>query len=146
MSDRRPDAERIAALADLMGRHGLAGVKIKLGDVAYELERDLPRGAAVEGAVPASQPQAVAGPPQAAPNVKKVTAPLVGVFYRAPAPGAEPFVEPGDRVEVGQTLCIVEAMKLMNEIASDFAGTVRRVVPENGALVALGEELFWIEP
>ena len=74
-----------------------------------------------------------------------MTAPIIGVFYRSPAPGSEAFVEVGDRVEVGQVLCILEAMKLMNEITSDFAGVVRRILPENGALVSLGEEMFWIE-
>jgi acetyl-CoA carboxylase biotin carboxyl carrier protein len=68
------------------------------------------------------------------------------VFYSAPSPGAEPFVNVGDRVAVGQVLCILEAMKLMNEITSDYAGVVRRILPENGALVSLGEEMFWIEP
>jgi acetyl-CoA carboxylase biotin carboxyl carrier protein len=84
--------------------------------------------------------------PAAAANVKKVTAPIIGVFYAAPSPGAESFVNVGDRVSVGQVLCILEAMKLMNEITSDYAGVVRRVLPENGALVSLGEEMFWIEP
>jgi acetyl-CoA carboxylase biotin carboxyl carrier protein len=82
----------------------------------------------------------------AAANTKKVTAPIIGVFYRSAAPGAEVFVEVGDRVEVGQVLCILEAMKLMNEITSDYAGIIRRILPENGALVSLGEEMFWIEP
>jgi acetyl-CoA carboxylase biotin carboxyl carrier protein len=84
--------------------------------------------------------------PTAAANTKKIVAPIIGVFYSAPSPGAEPFVNVGDRVSVGQVLCILEAMKLMNEITSDYAGVVRRVLPENGALVSLGEEMFWIEP
>jgi acetyl-CoA carboxylase biotin carboxyl carrier protein len=71
---------------------------------------------------------------------------VVGVFYRSASPGSEPFVEVGSRVSVGQTLCILEAMKLMNEITSDHAGVVSRILPENGELVTLGQELFWIEP
>jgi acetyl-CoA carboxylase biotin carboxyl carrier protein len=147
----RNDAERIAALAALMERHDLAEVKVKIGDQAVEIVRTPPAaaappaaGASDEGA-PVATPSAPP-PPQASALVKKVTAPLVGVFYRAPQPGAAPFVEIGDRVVVGQTLCIVEAMKLMNEITSDYAGVVTRVVAENSALVTLGEELFWIEP
>jgi len=76
----------------------------------------------------------------------ETTAPLVGVFYRSAAPDAESFVEEGDRVEAGQVLCILEAMKLFNEITSDYSGIVTRIVPENGELVSLGQELFWIEP
>jgi acetyl-CoA carboxylase biotin carboxyl carrier protein len=100
-------------------------------------------------AMPAAQAAPSAGAPSAsaAPaNAKKVTAPLVGVFYRSPAPDAEPFVKAGDRVEVGQVLCILEAMKLFNEITSDYAGVVTRIIPENGELVSLGQEMFWIEP
>ena len=101
--------------------------------------------------MPLEAPAAIAAPlpipqPSIAANAKKVAAPIIGVFYRSPAPGAESFVEVGDRVEVGQVLCILEAMKLMNEITSDYAGVVRRILPENGALVSLGEEMFWIEP
>jgi acetyl-CoA carboxylase biotin carboxyl carrier protein len=79
-------------------------------------------------------------------NVKRVTAPVVGVFYGASSPSADPFVGVGDRVVPGQVLCILEAMKLMNEITSEFAGVVSRVIPENGQLVSLGDDLFWIEP
>jgi acetyl-CoA carboxylase biotin carboxyl carrier protein len=70
----------------------------------------------------------------------------VGVFYRSPSPDAEAYVKVGDRVEAGQVVCILEAMKLFNEITSDHAGVVTRIIPENGELVSLGQELFWIEP
>ena len=78
-------------------------------------------------------------------HYRKITAPIVGVFYRSSSPGAEQFVQIGDRVEVGQVVCILEAMKLMNEITSDHAGVVKRILPENGTLVSIGEELLWIE-
>ena len=71
-----------------------------------------------------------------------VTSPFVGTFYRAPAPDADPFVEVGTVIKPGQTLCIVEAMKLMNEIESDFAGTVVEVLVENGNSVEFGQKLF----
>ena len=71
---------------------------------------------------------------------------MVGVYYSASSPGADPFVTVGERVVPGQVLCILEAMKLMNEITSEFAGVVNRVIPENGQLVSLGDDLFWIEP
>jgi acetyl-CoA carboxylase biotin carboxyl carrier protein len=86
------------------------------------------------------------GAPVAPPNVKRVTAPLTGVFYRSSSPDALPFVELGDRVEDGGVLCILEAMKLFNEIQSDYTGTVMRILPENGELVSQGDELFWIAP
>jgi acetyl-CoA carboxylase biotin carboxyl carrier protein len=79
-------------------------------------------------------------------NVTKVLAPLTGVFYRASSPDAPAYVDVGDRVEAGDVLCVLEAMKLFNEIQSDDAGTIVRIVPGNGELVSQGEELFWIGP
>ncbi|ACI19929.1 acetyl-CoA carboxylase biotin carboxyl carrier protein [Dictyoglomus thermophilum] len=74
-----------------------------------------------------------------------ITAPLVGVFYRSPAPGAPPFVEEGDLVEPGQTVCIIEAMKLMNEIKSHVRGRVKKILVDNGQAVEFGQKLFLIE-
>jgi len=78
-------------------------------------------------------------------NLHFVTSPIVGTFYRAPNPDAPPFVQPGDRVRKGQVLCIVEAMKLMNEIESDVDGIVVRIYPENAQPVEFGERLFAIK-
>ncbi len=77
-------------------------------------------------------------------NIHVIKSPLVGTFYRAPSPNAEPFVKEGDFVKKGQVLCIVEAMKVMNEIESDADGIVERVLIENGKPVEYGQELFWI--
>lgn len=74
-----------------------------------------------------------------------ITAPLVGVFYRSPAPGAPPFVEEGDLVEPGQTVCIIEAMKLMNEIKSHVRGRIKKILVENGEAVEFGQKLFLVE-
>jgi acetyl-CoA carboxylase biotin carboxyl carrier protein len=74
-----------------------------------------------------------------------VPAPLVGVFYRSPAPGAKAFVEVGDEVVAGQVLCILEAMKLMNEIVSEYSGKIARICVTDGQLVSLRQEMFWIE-
>lgn len=79
-------------------------------------------------------------------NYITVTAPMVGTFYRAPAPDAEPYVKPGQIVEVGQPLCIIEAMKLMNEIESEVRGRIERIVVENGEPVEYGQPLFVIAP
>ena len=98
----------------------------------------------------ATQPAAPAAGGAAEPAVKtnliEVTSPMVGTFYRASSPGAKPFVEVGDRVVLGQTLCILEAMKLMNEIESEVAGTVREICVENAQPVEFGHRLFLIEP
>ncbi len=79
-------------------------------------------------------------------NLVEVTSPMVGTFYRAPSPGADPFTEVGATVEEGDTLCIIEAMKLMNELESEMAGTVREVCVENGEPVEYGQVLFRVEP
>lgn len=79
-------------------------------------------------------------------NGNYIIAPLVGVFYRAPAPGAPPFVNEGDLVEVGQTLCIIEAMKLMNEVKSDIRARIKEILVENGQPVEYGQKLFLVEP
>ena len=85
------------------------------------------------------------GEEKLASNLKQIKSPMVGTFYRSPAPGSEPFTEVGQPVAVGQTVCIVEAMKLMNEIGSDFNGVIRRVLTENGQPVEYGQPLFLIE-
>ncbi len=84
--------------------------------------------------------------PQREEGLLEVTAPMVGTFYHAPAPGAEPFVKPGDVVEPGDTLCILEAMKLMNEIEADIGGEVVAVEVENGQLVEFGQLLITLRP
>ena len=102
-------------------------------------------------AVPASAPAAQAGAAPAAAgapagNLVEIKSPMVGTFYRSPAPEAPPYVEVGSRVAKGQTLCILEAMKLMNELESEAAGTIREICVENGEPVEYGQVLFRIEP
>lgn len=96
-------------------------------------------------AAPAA-PEASAAPVESGKKTHKVLSPIVGTFYRAPAPDADAFVKVGDRVTVGQTLCIVEAMKLMNEIESDCSGTVVKILVENQNPVEYNQPLFEIEP
>jgi acetyl-CoA carboxylase biotin carboxyl carrier protein len=141
------EEQTLKDLLAIMHENDLDALKVKVGDAIFELVRREP-GAATAPAAAAAAVPAPSGPaaPAASANVKKVTAPLVGVFYRSAAPDAEAFVKEGDRVETGQVLCILEAMKLFNEITSDYSGIVTRIVPENGELVSLGQELFWIEP
>jgi acetyl-CoA carboxylase biotin carboxyl carrier protein len=95
---------------------------------------------------PAAAPPAPAPVPEPEENLQSVKSPIVGTFYEAPSPGAPPFVKPGDMVEVGQVLCIVEAMKLLNEIESDVAGEVLKKLASNGQPIEYGQELFVIRP
>ncbi len=143
------EKQTLDELLGIMHEHDLDAIKVKMDGQIYELVRR-EAGAAPASAQPAPSgagPAATTpGQPIASPNVKKVTAPLVGVFYQQPSPDSEPFVTVGARVEVGQVICILEAMKLFNEITSDHAGVVTRIIPENGELVSLGQEMFWIEP
>jgi acetyl-CoA carboxylase biotin carboxyl carrier protein len=146
------ERERIDELTAIARELDLDALSVRFGEVTYDLTLREPAAAAAPvaaGAVPAATPDgsSFAGArPKAGPNTKKINAPIIGVFYRAAAPGNDSFVEVGDRVAPGQVLCILEAMKLMNEITSDYAGVVSRILPDNGALVSLGEEMFWIEP
>lgn len=147
------EAEGIRVLGEILREFDLDAIRVKLGAAEVELVRREPSAvapaaaAAPAPALPAAADPVAADAVAAAPaGIRKVTAPVVGVFYRASSPGADPFVEAGQRVVPGQVLCILEAMKLMNEITSEVAGTVVRVLPENGELVTLGADLFWIEP
>lgn len=138
------ERETLEQLLGLMREHDLDRIKVKVGDAVYELVRRQAPAAPTNGVTPFAPAESQAATPAA--NVKRVLAPLTGVFYRQPAPDAEPFVAEGDRVDVGQVLCVLEAMKLFNEIQSDYSGTVVRILPGNGELVSQGEELFWIQP
>ena len=146
MDDRyAEETQTLRELLELMHEHDLDTIKVKLGDAIYELSRrgsDAPH----EASGPPAPVSAEQTPPAAPANVTKVPAPLTGVFYRSSSPESAPYVEVGDRVEIGDVLCVLEAMKLFNEIQSDYAGTILRIVPGNGELVSQGEDLFWIEP
>ncbi len=106
----------------------------------------VPRAVSVAPA-PAAAPVAEAAPAVAPPaSQKTVTSPMVGTFYRSPAPDADPFVEVGDIIEVGQTVCIIEAMKLMNEIEAEVKGRVVQILVDNAQAVEFGQKLFLVEP
>ena len=148
MDERYAEETRtLRELLAIMCEHDLDTIKVKLGDAVYELSRRhaQPGTAASAYGNPTAVPGAESAP-VASPSVVKVFAPLTGVFYRSSSPEAAPFVEVGDRVQTGDVLCVLEAMKLFNEIQSDDAGTVVRILPGNGELVSQGDELFWIEP
>ena len=142
-------------LVELMQRDGLDRLRVRVGDLDVDL-RMTPRKAARDASattVTAGNPSPAAHAPaapaerrdEAPPNVRKVLAPLVGVFYRAPAPNEPAFVNVGDTVSEGQVLCILEAMKLMNEIVSEYEGRVVKICMNDADLASLHQELFWIE-
>ena len=124
----------IRAYAKIMNEMGLTGLEITEGDKVLRLER----AAASAPVVPVPIPQEAPKAESPVDEGKCVTSPMVGVFYAAPAENAEPFVQPGQRVQKGQTLCIIEAMKLMNEITADRDGEILDVCLQNGAVVEYG--------
>jgi acetyl-CoA carboxylase biotin carboxyl carrier protein len=96
--------------------------------------------------VPAAAPAAAAPSPAADAHLVAIVSPMVGTFYRSPAPDADPYVEMNSQVDLGQTVCIVEAMKLMNEIESEVRGRIARVLVDNGQPVEYGQTLFLVDP
>jgi acetyl-CoA carboxylase biotin carboxyl carrier protein len=139
------DLEAIESLITLMRDNSVAEVKYE--DEAVKLTVKL-LGAQVAAPLPApvAVAAAAAAPAAEEPVGTVVKAPMVGTFYRAPKPEAPPFVSVGTKVGVGQALCILEAMKLMNEIESDVAGEVIEILVENGQPVQFGQPLFRIRP
>lgn len=155
------DSKRLAEIADVMEDCGLTRVRVEEPDgTAVELER---ASAAQTVAVPMPMPSAMAAPvaapaaapaapepaaqaPAAAPELMgaEVTAPMVGVFYAAPAPGDEPFVHVGSKVKAGETLCIIEAMKVLNEVTAESDGEVLEICVADGDLVEFGSCLMRI--
>lgn len=145
------DSKRLAEIADVMEDRGLTRVRVEEPDgTAVELER---ASAAQPVAAPMPMPGAVTAPavapvamPAAAPEPKgsEVTAPMVGVFYAAPAPGDEPFVHVGSKVKAGETLCIIEAMKVLNEVTAEADGEVLEICVADGDLVEFGSCLMRI--
>lgn len=131
----------IRRYAGLMEELGLTGLEVTEGDQVVRLERWA--SAAAKGQdIPARQMHAE---PENRDYVS-VTSPIVGVFYAAPAENADPFVAVGDRVEQGEVLCVIEAMKLMNEIRAETGGVIREICATNGQVVEYGTELFRIRP
>lgn len=142
------DIRKIKKLIELLEDSGVAEIEIKEGEESVRISRYGQPAAAPAPAVPAPVP--VAAPVEVPPEPPAVSghpilSPMVGTFYRAPSPGAKPFVELGQRVEVGTVLCIIEAMKILNQIESDKAGVLKEIRVENGQPVEYGEPLFIVE-
>lgn len=153
------DSKRLAEIADVMEDRGLTRVRVEEPDgTAVELERAsaaqpvavpmpsvMPASVAAPATAPAA-PEPAAQAPAAAPEPQgtEVTAPMVGVFYAAPAPGDEPFVCVGSKVKAGETLCIIEAMKVLNEVTAEADGEVLEICVADGDLVEFGSCLMRI--
>ena len=121
---------------------------VEAGDTKIEIERGMPAGVTASAlpAAAAAAPGEDSAGAAAADNRHAIKAPLVGTFYGAPSPGADPFVKPGDSVEAGQTVAIVEAMKLMNQVQADSARTVAEIVTVDGQWVEFEQVLMYLEP
>jgi len=154
--------DQMKELILLVAGHRLGGVEVREADFHFRVQAAPDASASVPLTSPspaAAAPAAVAAPsaadpapttpaapvvpePPPEPPGHKLTSPIVGTFYSSPSPDAEPYVRVGDRVQKGQVVCIIEAMKLMNEIESDIAGLVQKIYPGNGQPVEFGEPLF----
>jgi acetyl-CoA carboxylase biotin carboxyl carrier protein len=168
-SERSWELQEIQQLIDLLTEREVAEFEMEKDGMRIRILRQSPAGAtsvpvsphnssgdfARQPAEPVAAPASAGIPASAAPepqpepsseNVHVLKSPIVGTFFEAPSPETPPFVKVGDRVHVGQVLCIVEAMKLMNEIESEFAGEIVRIHVENGQPVEYGQPLFTIKP
>ena len=148
------DIRKIKKLIEMLEESNLGEIEIKEGEESIRISRagsaapatqwmSAPAPAPMAAPVVAAAVAAPAAPSQ--PTGHMVTSPMVGTFYRSPSPSAASFVEVGSQVKVGDTLCIIEAMKILNTIESDKAGTVKAILKESGQPVEFGEPLFVIE-
>ena len=153
------DHEQLHRLLEVLGESDIQEFRLEGDDFRLEIRRNLPGQTVVASAaatplVAAVAPQAAAAettsPPPAAASTRSdlqdITAPMVGTFYRAPAPGEPSFIEVGNRVNVGQPVCILEAMKLMNELESEVSGEVVEILVDNGTPVEFGQVLMRVKP
>ncbi len=154
------DLRKLKTLIELVESSGIAELEIQEGEERVRITRSAPPGAAASttnvqlpqlgvsagpGGAPSASPGMVEAPAAPVePEGHLVKSPMVGTFYRAASPGAKSFVEVGDSVQAGDTLCIIEAMKLMNEIESDKTGVVKQILVENGQPVEFGQPLVVI--
>jgi acetyl-CoA carboxylase biotin carboxyl carrier protein len=151
------DLRKLKTLIDLVSESNVSELEITEAEGKVRIVKSAPVGAVVAPAmvVPAPAVPVVAAPAvaegtpapaaPAEPSGHMVKSPMVGTFYRASSPGAKPFVEVGDTIKEGETICIVEAMKILNEIEADKSGTVTQILVENGQAVEYGQPLYVIE-
>ncbi|HTN47851.1 MAG TPA: acetyl-CoA carboxylase biotin carboxyl carrier protein [Burkholderiaceae bacterium] len=147
------DLRKLKTLIDLVAESGIAELEVTEGEDKVRIVKTHAAAAAPPAAVtyaaPAAAPAGTASPAASTepdePPGHVVKSPMVGTFYRSPSPGAPPFIEQGAMVKPGDTLCIIEAMKLLNEIEAEVGGTVTKILVDNGQPVEYGQPLFLIE-
>ena len=143
------DMDRIKSVIDLMREHELSEFSIEDQDFKLSLKRGSPGMAAPlmgAGLAPAAlPPPAAAPPPPAEEELTPIASPLVGTFYRASSPDADPFVSVGTRVNKDTVVCIIEAMKVMNEIKAETSGVIKKILVENATAVQFGQPMFLVE-
>lgn len=151
------DIRKVKKLIELLEQSDVAEIEIHEGEESVRISRQSANGGpsfVLPGTMPMPAPPTAAASPPAAepeealeqePEGHLVRSPMVGTFYRAPSPGSKAFVEEGHAIQVGDTLCIIEAMKILNQIESDKTGTVKRILVENGQPVEYNQPLFVIE-
>jgi acetyl-CoA carboxylase biotin carboxyl carrier protein len=151
------DIRKVKKLIELLEESDIAEIEIHEGEESVRISRASSLPVAAPVAAPAAMPAPAPAPAFSSPAEEAgapapeeisghpIKSPMVGTFYRAPSPGAKNFVEEGQRVNVGDTLCIIEAMKILNQIESDKAGTVKRILVENGEPVEYNQPIFIIE-
>jgi len=154
------DIRKVKKLIELLEESGISEIEISEGEESVRISRYPNPGTvsvqtlqhppmmappAAPAPAPAASAEPAAAPPPPVARGQQVTAPMVGTFYSGPAPGAKPFVEIGTEVKPGDTLCVIEAMKMMNQIESEIAGRIVSILVENGSPVEFGQALFIIE-
>lgn len=145
--ERSFNVEEIRELVRIVSESEIVELEVETGTLRVAIRKARTDASAPAAPPPPPPPAPVERPPEVAPSRWiPITAPMVGTFYRAPAPDAPPFVNEGDRVSPGQTVCIIEAMKMFNEIPAEVGGRVVRILVENGAAVEYGQPLILIDP
>jgi acetyl-CoA carboxylase biotin carboxyl carrier protein len=150
------DLEVVEKLLDLLSNSDADKIEVREGDTSVKVSRN--SGGAVAYQVAASAPPAIPAPPATAAEVQSgnavekdddlvnIVSPMVGTFYAQPEPGADPYVRVGDRISIGQTLCIIEAMKIMNTLDAEVTGVMREICVSDATPVEFGQVLFRVDP
>ncbi|BBB31860.1 acetyl-CoA carboxylase biotin carboxyl carrier protein [Thermotomaculum hydrothermale] len=147
------DIKEIKQLMEAFAKNGLTKLELTNGDFSIKLKKEVSEVKVVQAGEPVHVPsvtpakvETVEEKEEGDENLIYITSPIIGTFYRAPSPDSDPYVEVGSRVKKGDVLCIVEAMKIMNEIESEYDGVIVKIFPKNAEAVEYGQKLFALKP